>query len=83
MEGIGPYKPTKKERRRVIRLSLAFVAFWVSYILWTGGNDQTHIAGLYSLCSFAALIVMFYINGSTKDAASYNDTLVKLKNGGL
>ncbi len=77
-----PYKPTKKSRKLVIASTLIFCAYNVGYIIFNGGSDQTHVAALYALCALAGSIVAFYINGSSKDTASYNDTLVKLKNGG-
>ena len=74
-----PYKPSKKNRRKVIVLTLIFCALNIGYIVFNGGDDQTPVAALYSLCALAGSIVMFYITGSSKDTASYNETLVKLK----
>ncbi len=76
-----PYKPSKKQRRRVMVSTLLFCAANVSYIVFNGGSDQTHVAALYALCGLAGGIVGFYINGSSKDTASFNETLIKLKNG--
>lgn len=76
-----PYIPSKTNRRRVIGATLLFCALNIAYIVWRGGSDQTHVAALYSLSALAGSIVMFYINGSSKDTASYNETLVRLKQG--
>lgn len=76
-----PYKPSKKQRRRVMVSTLIFCAANVSYIVFNGGNDQTHVAALYALIGLAASVIGLYIHGSSKDTASFNDTLVKLKNG--
>lgn len=70
--------PSKKSRRAVVRLTLIFCAGWVSYILYQDTDTQTHVAGLYSLCGLAGGIVLWYIHGSSQDAASYNDTLAKI-----
>jgi len=76
---MSAYKPSKKVRRRVIASALVFCAVMIAYIIYEGGDDQTRVAALYSMSAFASSIVWFYINGSTKDAASYNETLIALK----
>lgn len=75
----GPYKPSKKTRRRAIGSSLVFCATCVGHIVYTGGSDPVHIAALYVLAAFASSIIWFYINGSSKDTKSFNQTLAKIK----